>query len=914
MNRISVIEIDLPVCQNTYSSAPCTAPASEEPCYNCRTTCKDIPNINEQPETIYFAKPSDKIDQIRSAGGALGVEATIIENIESISYAPPELELGKSIGVRASLSVKFRDHRSPDTDNSGDKYIDQRSYDPYEQGTYFGKLRARYPYIKNLAVRWKQGSDSLAYADYDTRHFVLDSTMGPDVNGSYSIVAKDILKLTDGERALVPFVTGITTSNVFNAAYLGSIGTFTDDDRPFFSTDGYVNLGNKEIAQYTRSFLGGGIISIDLITRAAFNTEAIDNSSGNSISLQECEYYNAAFPQQIMANMLINQAGVDPSYINIGEWLTEWEANINRTYDFIFPRPEPVVNVINEILEQTASTLWWDNRAQQLRWQVLKKPVVQTKSYTDSDALAGSLNIRDDYSSRVSRVFIYFGMINPLKNKTEKDNYSTIVLRTELESEKFFGDIPAYKEIYSRFIPSASVDTSERLGDLILQRYSFPPRRVGFKLLNNGDYIEPVLGGAYKVKNFELQDASGSEAVLDFQVTSVVNSANYIEVKGEEILYNELIITDTPTVFNYVINTDQFNINLREDVYNGPAPLSGFTVNITIDTGVVIGSITDNEPALVSGDWPAGVVINLVNNGFIVGKGGAGGQGGGVSVFAVDDWFALYNAGSGSGLGFNAQFTDPTNGGDGSNAIELTYDINIVNNGTIGGGGGGAAGGFGGAVGFFTRKSFSGPTQYQRYAACYGPGGTGGAGSFSGAGGQNGISSFASTQVTKVGSDTRNIAGPITPELSPQPSGGLQSSVSGVQALSLSFFSVEVSGVASRYSYAITCSPAKGGGLGQSGGNTSSVSGFGKPNFDERQSINMGAVTYSQDETVQAAEFNFYDFVLIGPDPATVVGGQSSCITSATTTAAGGAAGKAIDQNGGIATITNNGSILGVVS
>ena len=912
MNRISIIEIDLPVCQNVYSQFPCTAPAAEEPCYNCRSTCKDLPNIDEQPETVYFSKPSDKIKDIRSAGGALGVEATIIENIESISYSPPELMLGKSIGVRSSLTVNFVDHRSPDTDNSGDKYVDQRDYDPYTQGTYFGKLRARYPYIKTLPVRWKQGSDAMAYADYDTRHFVLDATRGPDVNGSYSIIAKDILKLTDGERSVVPFVTGLTTSVVFDAAYLGSIGTFADDGRPFFLGDGYVNLGNKEIAQYVRSFPGGGTISIDLVARAQFNTEAVDNSSGNSISLQECEYYDGAFPQIVMANMLISQAGVDPSYISTAEWFTEWQANINRTYDFIFPRPEPVVNIINEILEQTASTMWWDNRAQQIRWQVLKKPVVQSLPYDDQSIVKGSLNIRDDYSGRVSRVFIYFGMINPLKNITDKDNYSTIVLRTELESEKFFGETPAYKEIYSRFIPSASVDTAERLGDLILQRFSFPPRRVAFKLLNNGDYIEPVLGGAYKVKSFEMQDASGLEKVMDFQVTSVINSANYITVKGEEILYNELIVTDTPTVFNYVINTDQFNINLRDDVYNGPFPLSGFTINVTIDTGVVVGSAIDGQPALVSGDWPIGVTVNLTNNGFIVGKGGAGGQGGSVDVYAASGWFALYNAGVG-GLGFSAQFTDPTPGGNGGNAIELTYDVNIVNNGTIGGGGGGGAGSFSGVVGFFTRKSFNPPTQYQRYAAAFGPGGTGGAGSFSGNGGQNGLMQFRSTEADRVGSDVLDIKPPITPDISPQPRGGLEDAARGSGSLSLATFSTDDTN--SQYTFRINCLPVSGGGLGQSGAGSSKFSpGLDGPQFVNIVNRNMGTPTYSEDETVESAEFSFDDYILTGPAPATIIGGGAKCLTSDTAAISGGQAGDAIVQNGGTAIITNNGSILGDVS
>ena len=159
--------------------------------------------------------------------------------------------------------------------------------------------------------------------------------------------------------------------------------------------------------------------------------------------------------------------------------------------------------------------------------------------------------------------------------------------------------------------------------------------------------------------------------------------------------------------FVFTISADVANINLRT-----VAVTAGWDqvlpVVATIGAGINIYSTSTATTALtIDGAWAGGVT--LVNNGNIVGKGGAGGSGGNPDT-----------AGGTQGNG--------TSGTAGGKALAVTVAVSIDNtSGIIGGGGGG--GGGGGAS--YTSGSFGGGgNTYTAWAG--GGGGNGGAGVGSG--------------------------------------------------------------------------------------------------------------------------------------------------------------------------------------
>ncbi len=118
--------------------------------------------------------------------------------------------------------------------------------------------------------------------------------------------------------------------------------------------------------------------------------------------------------------------------------------------------------------------------------------------------------------------------------------------------------------------------------------------------------------------------------------------------------------------FAFTISANQTNADLRTLAVNAGWNQSTKVV-ATIGSGVYVSSNSTGTAGLtVTGSFPGGV--ELVNNGFIIGMGGSGGNG---------------QPTSGGG----------TSGSSGGIALAVSVAVSITNSGTIGGGGGGGGGG-----------------------------------------------------------------------------------------------------------------------------------------------------------------------------------------------------------------------------
>lgn len=122
--------------------------------------------------------------------------------------------------------------------------------------------------------------------------------------------------------------------------------------------------------------------------------------------------------------------------------------------------------------------------------------------------------------------------------------------------------------------------------------------------------------------------------------------------------------------FAFTIASNQTNANLASLAtaagWNGSSK-----VVATVASGIYISSNSTGTPALtISGSFPGGV--ELINNGYIVGRGGNGGNTG---VYSPNE-----QPGAAGGL-----------------ALSVSSSVTITNNNTIGGGGGGGGGGGRGA-------------------------------------------------------------------------------------------------------------------------------------------------------------------------------------------------------------------------
>lgn len=174
----------------------------------------------------------------------------------------------------------------------------------------------------------------------------------------------------------------------------------------------------------------------------------------------------------------------------------------------------------------------------------------------------------------------------------------------------------------------------------------------------------------------------------------VPNSATtspMIPTSGAISLYD---FYNTSNTQYFTITTDQQNLNLRSYVdsqgYNGLAD-----VVVTVNSGVWISSTDVGNYALSTGTFPR--TVALINNGYIVGKGGVGGNRSVLSSIVET-------------------------GQDGGAALRVTNNITVYNYGYIAGGGGGGGGGI--------RYYFNSPNYFPYTGggggAGGGPGGLGG--------------------------------------------------------------------------------------------------------------------------------------------------------------------------------------------
>jgi hypothetical protein len=125
-----------------------------------------------------------------------------------------------------------------------------------------------------------------------------------------------------------------------------------------------------------------------------------------------------------------------------------------------------------------------------------------------------------------------------------------------------------------------------------------------------------------------------------------------ISYLGSRFIFNDTI---TVNVADYDVRTAALAAG-----WDGNIPLAA---TITVLGGVYVYSTTTTNPAFSYANLPANTVVNLINNGSIIGKGGNGGTG-------------------------------LANGSNGGPAIVLnSLPVFITNNGTIAGGGGGGGGG-----------------------------------------------------------------------------------------------------------------------------------------------------------------------------------------------------------------------------
>jgi hypothetical protein len=719
VNRaLCFVEIDVDYCSLSYGVSPCTASIPTTgaiKCFNTLKTCQDSANFANAPVTLRFAMPTSYLPK----------DIAAIPSIRGVSYSPAILSLGEDLGQRAKVSVTFEDHPHSDTGAGFDKYLADRTYDPFKRGSFWSKFRARQPFLQGRKLRLIRGFLGQALEDMETRHFLIESFDGPTSDGTYTLTAKDTLKLADGDRAQAPRLSnGFLSGNIDNDDTAASLSPTGIGDLEYPSS-GFVNIGGKEICAFTRS---GNSLTL---TRAQKNTSATSHAANERVQLVLS--YSAQTPAFIIHDLLTNYADVDPAYITLSEWETEVDSFFGRLCTADIADPVAVGDLVSELIQEAALAIWWDDLAQKLRLKVIRAVSATADVFSDVDnIMEGSLQSQEQPNRRISTVQTFFGKRNPLEGQDDPSNYLSCVITSNTDAIEQYG-FNAIKTIFSRWIPFGGLTIAERLNGLQLGRFRDGPRRINFDVFRlNG--ITPQPGAGYQLEARHLQDATGAQEQVPIQITSVNPTADRFQVEAEEMRFDPAFLEeDDVNERRITIDVSSANINVRtihDTLYPAPTEgdaTSGVTVVVEVQSGVVVSSSSQAQPALQMGTWPTGWDednLFVDNFGTIQGAGGRGGGSGGAAQAGGTAFYTRHKvtfrnkAGSklwgGGGGGGRGQGRFGTFGG-----VPLTAG---------GGGGGGGAGVIAGPGGMAPNATFDGDNGASGTASARGSGGDGGSG------------------------------------------------------------------------------------------------------------------------------------------------------------------------------------------
>lgn len=716
---IKIVALDQPICSRQYGDAflsptgGCRAilgTTGTRKCYNSAFTCQDPANYSPTTLTLYFSEPGP--DLARYYG-------YVIPSISELRTTPSRVNIGgldtgqSSLGLREAVSVTFTDHRHSDllVDKyrleraSGAAASDGDAFEPYTRGTFWGKWKARNPYSARYPLRVYQGELGEPLASMRCRHYVVERVDGPN-RGTVQVMGKDALSLIETSKAVAPAASrGRLVANLAATATGSPTPTFqvepTGIGNEDYPSGSFLVAIGKETMRVTRS---GDVFTV---TERGVNGVVEDHDQEDGVQLVAT--FSTMLAHDIIYDLISNYTalGTEGSptgspYINKAEWNSA-ASSVDELYTATIAEPVPVAELVGELLEVAGLTLWVNVETGMLDLRALRAGSSVVVFGDEGHALADSPVSKDLPERRVSQVWIYYGEKDPLGNREPTNFHSRYVdIDSDAESTTQYG-VPKIREIFSRWIPQFGRTIAAPAAARILAMLRDPPIEATFTV--QADALADDNVGIADYVDLELSDGqnvTGDVDTVQHVVTRIDRGDFTAGVTTQSVVFYDQA-EDGGVRIIYIENDDQ-NLNLRsvhDMLYSAPVGGSPTQrIRFIVEDEVHIGSASSSLSALRTGSWPAGVVLELVNNGRIAGAGGTAGAGGNAPSSGVP-------------------ISDGSAGSRGGTAILAEYAITITNNGQIYGGGGGGGGGGAAAI-----NAYEDPTSY--FSAASGAGGGGG--------------------------------------------------------------------------------------------------------------------------------------------------------------------------------------------
>lgn len=535
---VQVVEIDIDYCALTYGAGLCDAvlgTTGVRKCFNTFATCQAKPAFDKGVKTLRFITPTASVPKGDIYFPSLTSVSAFSTSV-NIGGASPSLG---ALGKRGKVSVRMKDFAYHD--RYLDKYqservdgtaqTDEGGYDPTTRGSFFTKLKSRFPFYAGRPLRVIDGYvDGGVFTELQTRHFIITNIVGPNDSGNISIEAKDILTLAEKKSATAPTASrGQLLTEV-------PVGLVSFDLTPSgigseYPTSGTAVIGS-EIVTYTRSS-----DTITLTGRGLYTTEENNHSIGDSF--QECIVYTNQLINEVVEDLLTNYTDIDPTFFPTDDWAEEvqrWAPTLRL--DAVLAEPTSVSDLLGELAVLGVS-IWWDDVGQKIRLAITKPvDLNQTVYNLTDDANIKSISQEDRDEDRLTQIHFYTVQADPTAGLKDKSNYDRIrvTVDTEAEQANSYNDVRV-REIFCRWLNFGN-DTSTRLRSIrLLNKLNASPKQ--FKIRLDAKDIAISLTDVLYVESRIITDDTGKHVPTYLEVTqkSEPVAGHEVDIVAQAYLY-----------------------------------------------------------------------------------------------------------------------------------------------------------------------------------------------------------------------------------------------------------------------------------------------------------------------------------------------------------------------------------------
>lgn len=538
LEPVQIVEIDIDYCTLSYGTGACDAvlgTTGVRKCYNTFATCQSTANFDKGTKTLKFITPTASAPKGGVYFPALKSVSAFSSSV-NISGTTPRLG---ALGKRGKVTVKLADFAYHDRflDKyqaervSGTAQTDEGGYDPAERGSFFTKLKSRFPFYAGRPLRVIDGYvDGGVLTVLQTRHFIMTEVDGPDGNGNVTFEAKDVLTLAEKKSAVAPKASrgelelDIETGLVSFDLLPESIGSN-------YPTAGFAVIGS-EVVSYTRSS-----DTITLTGRGLYRTQEEGHSQGDTF--QEAIVYDNLLISEVLNDLLSNYTDIPSSYLPVADWQEEaerWASTL--LLNTVITEPTAVAELIGELAVLGAS-IWWDDVGQEIKMKLTKPLDIDEVPFpiTD-DAHIKRVSQEDRDEDRLTQIHFYSVQADPTEGPKDKSNYDRIrvTVDTVAEQENSYNDV-RIREIFCRWL-NLGRDASVRIRSLrLLTRFSSAPKVI--KLTLDIKDIDIGLTNVLEVSSRVITDDTGKPVPTLFEVIQRTETVagHELEIVAQEYLY-----------------------------------------------------------------------------------------------------------------------------------------------------------------------------------------------------------------------------------------------------------------------------------------------------------------------------------------------------------------------------------------